>query len=182
MPVLISMLRGVNVGGRNKIKMDDLRGLCASLQLRDALTHLQSGNLIFRSSAGNAASLASKLEKAIERSFGFHCDVILRTPAELKDAISRNPFTGRDLDPSKVLVYFLSAEPSAEARAKVAQIRSDPEELHIHARELFIYFPNGMGRPKLSMPAVERALKTPGTGRNWNTVTKLLEIAESLSR
>lgn len=181
MPVVICMLRGVNVGGRNKIKMDQLRALCVPLKLRDAVTHLQSGNLVFRAAERNLAALEKKLEHTIEKSFGFRCAAILRTPAEMKDAISRNPFQGRELDPSKVLVYFLRAEPSPEARAKAALVPSEPEELHIHARELFIYFPNGMARPKLSMPAVERALQTAGTGRNWNTVTRLLEIAESLN-
>lgn len=174
------MLRGVNVGGRNRIKMDALRALCASLKLRDASTHLQSGNVVFKAPGRDASPVAAQLEKAIERAFGLRSDVILRTPAEMKDVISRNPFA-RDADPSKLLVWFLAAKPAAEARAKLSQIETGPEQLHIHDRELFIYFPNGMARPKLSMAAVDRALKTPGTGRNWNTVTRLLEIAETLS-
>lgn len=181
MGVFICMLRGVNVGGRNRIKMDRLRALCESLKLRDACTHLQSGNVIFKAPDREPSAMARRLETAIERDLGFHSDVILRTPSEMKDAISRNPFANRSLDASRILVYFLASEPSAEARAKAAQIKSGPEELHIHARELFVYFPNGMARPKLSMAAVDRALKTPGTGRNWNTVTRLLEIAESLN-
>jgi uncharacterized protein (DUF1697 family) len=178
MPVLIALLRGVNVGGKNKIKMDALRDLCESLKFRDACTHLQSGNLVFRSASESGA--AAKLEKAIEREFGIHSSVIVRTPEELAGVIARNPFADRGLDPSKLLVYFLSGEPSPEARAKLSQIQCAPDELHVHARELFAYFPNGMGRPKLSMAAVDRALKIPGTGRNWNTVSKLLEIATAM--
>ena len=181
MAILIAMLRAVNVGGRNKIKMEALRELCESLKLRGAVTHLNSGNVVFRAPARDAAAIAKQLEKSIERAAGFHCDVVVRSPAELKDAIARNPFARRGLDPSKILVYFLAAEPHAEALARLSQIKAEPEEVHVHARELFIYFPNGMGRPKLSIAVIERALKVPGTGRNWNTVTKLLEIAESLS-
>ncbi len=179
MGVFIAMLRGVNVGGR-RIKMDALRKLCPALRLRDACTHLQSGNLVFRAD-GEGAAIARRLETAIEREFGFHSDVIVRTTEEIREVISRSPFGARGLEPSKILVYFLAGEPSAEARTKISRMETSPEELHMHAREVFIYFPNGMARPKLSMAAVDRALQVPGTGRNWNTAVKLLEIAESLS-
>ena len=175
------MLRGVNVGGHNKVKMDALRDLCASLKLRGACTHLQSGNVVFHAPERSVATLGAKLEREIERAFGFHSDVILRTPAEMKRIISKNPFAGRPaLEPAKLLVYFLARDPGAEARAKMLKIETGSEELHAGERELYIYFTDGMARPKLSLAAVDRALKTPATGRNWNTVTKLLEIAENL--
>jgi len=181
MAIIIGMLRGVNVGGHNKVKMDALRELCASLNLRGACTHLQSGNVVFHAPARSVATLGAKLEREIERAFGFHSDVILRTPAEMKQIISNNPFAGRPaLEPAKLLVYFLARDPGAEARAKMSKMETSSEELHVAARELYIYFTNGMARPKLSMAALDRALKTPATGRNWNTVTKLLEIAENL--
>jgi len=181
MPVIVSMLRGVNVGGHNKIKMDALRELCASLKLRDPQTYVQSGNVVFVAEDRDLVPLARRIEQAIERKFGFRPDVILRTAAELRDAIARNPFASRSgIEPSKLLVTFLASHPSAEARKKVLAIKTDPEELRIDGRELYTYFPNGMGRPKLSWPMVERTLAISGTGRNWNTVTKLLEMAESL--
>jgi len=181
MPVIISMLRGVNVGGHNKIKMDALRELCASLKLRDPQTYVQSGNVVFRSDDRDLVSLARCIEQAIERKFGFRPAVILRTAAELRDVIARNPFASRPgIEPGKLLVTFLASEPGAEARTKLLAIKTDPEELHIDGRELYTYFPNGMGRPKLSWPTVERTLAIRGTGRNWNTVVKLLEMAESL--
>jgi uncharacterized protein (DUF1697 family) len=86
----------------------------------------------------------------------------------------------QEIHPGKLLVWFLVGAPSAEAQEKVLAIKADPEELRIDGRELYIYFPNGMARPKLSMLAVERALGITGTGRNWNTVLKLLEMAEGL--
>lgn len=125
--------------------------------------------------------MARRIEQAIERKCGFRPDAILRTAAELKDVIARNPFASRSgIEPSKLLVTFLAGHPSAEARSRLLAIKTDPEELHIDGCELYTYFPNGMGRPKLSWPLVERTLAIPGTGRNWNTVTKLLEMAESL--
>jgi uncharacterized protein (DUF1697 family) len=178
MPVVIGLLRGVNVGGRRLVKMDALRDLCATLDLREACTHLQSGNVVFK--ARSVAALAARLEGGIERAFGFHCDVILRTPAEMKAVISNNPFDGRAIDPAKFLVYFLARDPGEDARTRISKIDTGPEELHVAARELYIHFPNGMARPKLSTAALDRALKVPATGRNWSTVSKLLEIAEKL--
>ena len=181
MPVLISLLRGVNVGGHHKVKMDELRALYESLGFEDVQTHINSGNVLFRSGGRDLVRLRRRIEDAIESACGFRVDVILRTPADLRDVIARNPFAARPgMDGAKLAITFLAAEPSAAAREQVLAIDAAPEELRIDGRELYIYFPNGMGRPKLSMPLVEKTLKTPGTSRNWNTVRKLLEIAEKL--
>jgi uncharacterized protein (DUF1697 family) len=181
MPVVISMLRGVNVVGHNKIKMDALRVLYESLGLRDPRTYIQSGNVIFRTDQRDLALLTRRIESGIERSFGFRPAVIVRTTSELRGVIARNPFaTRRGIHPSKLLVTFLASDPGPELRDKVRRIKADPEELRIDGREFYIYFPNGMARPKLSPAVIEKTLKIPGTGRNWNTVTKLFEIAESL--
>jgi uncharacterized protein (DUF1697 family) len=181
MHVVISMLRGVNVGGHNRIKMEALRTLYESLGLLDVQTYVQSGNVVFRTKERNLAALAKKIEDGIQRGFGFRPGAVLRTPPELRDAIAKNPFSTRQgIDPSKLLVTFLSAAPDAEARGNALAIKTFPEELRIDGREVYIYFPNGMARPKMSWPRIEKALKTWGTGRNWTTVTKLLEIAEGL--
>jgi uncharacterized protein (DUF1697 family) len=181
MAVLVSMLRGINVGGHNKVNMGDLRSLYESLGLQDAQTYVQSGNVVFRTKERNLAVLAKRIEEAIERRFGFRVDVIVRTASELRDVIARNPFAKRRaVDPGKLLVTFLANHPSVQARDQVLKINTDPEELHIDGREVYIYFPNGMGSSKLSWPTIGKKLGTTGTGRNWNSVTKLLEIAEQL--
>jgi uncharacterized protein (DUF1697 family) len=181
MPVVISLLRGVNVGGHNKIKMQSLRALYESLDLQDAQTYVQSGNVVFRTKERDLGRLSKRIEDGIEERFGFRPDVIVRTSSELRDVIARNPFVKRRaMDPSKLLVTFLATEPSPEARDKVLNIDTHPEELHVDGRELYIYFPNGMARPKLSWMAIVKMLKTTGTGRNWNTVSKLLELAARL--
>jgi uncharacterized protein (DUF1697 family) len=181
MPVVISLLRGVNLGGHNMIKMEALRALCESMKLRDAQTYVQSGNVVFRTDERDLGRLSKRIEDGIEKRFGFRPDVIVRTCAELRDAIARNPFAGRrGIDPSKLLVTFLAADPSPETREKVSKIDAQPDELHVDGRELYIYFTNGMARPKIPWMAVVKMLKTTGTGRNWNTVRKLLEVAERL--
>jgi uncharacterized protein (DUF1697 family) len=175
MAVVISMLRGVNVGAHHRIKMADLRAVYESLGHSDVQTHLQSGNVISRHPSPSAA----QLEEAVEQRFGFRPAVILRKTEELRAAIAGNPFVG--VEPSRLLVCFLADDPGEEARQKVRAMRAAPEEIWAEGRELYIYFPNGMARPKLSMASVEKALKVVGTGRNWNTVTSLLNLAEALT-
>ena len=181
MTVIISMLRGVNVGGHNKIKMEALRALYESLKLRDSQTYVQSGNVIFRSDERDIARLTKRIEEGIERKFGFRPDVILRTAAEMRDVVERNPFAKRrGIEPGKLLVSFLGSDPGEEAREKVRQMKCDPEEMRIEGREIYIYFPNGAGHSKLPWAGLGKMLKTPATGRNWNSVTKMMEMAEKL--
>jgi uncharacterized protein (DUF1697 family) len=179
--VIVAMLRGVNLGAHNRIKMDALRDLCGSLDLLDVQTYVQSGNVVFRTKERNLSALATKIRSGIEKKFGFSPEIILRSTSDLRGVIARNPFAKmKDIEPGKLLVDFLSSEPSPEACKSVRAIKTDPEKLHIEGREMYIYFPNGAGRSKLSWPALEKILKTPGTARNWNSVTKLLAMAEEL--
>jgi uncharacterized protein (DUF1697 family) len=181
MTVIVSMLRGVNVGGHKKIKMEALRALYESLKLRDAQTYVQSGNVIFRTDERDMSRLAKRIEDGIEKKFGFRPDVILRTAAELKEVVARNPFAKRrGIEPGKLLVSFLASDPGEEGREKIGQMKCDPEEMRIEGREIYIYFPNGAGRSKLNWAGLGKMLKTPGTGRNWNSVTKMLEMAGKL--
>ncbi len=181
--MVVSMLRAVNVGGRNKIKMEELRLLYESLGLLNPSTHIQSGNVIF-GSPGKATgkgmeALSKRIADAIEEGLGVRCEVILRTASELKDVIQRNPFAKRtDIPPNKLIVTFLGKDPGSEARDNIRKLQAHPDELHLDGRELYIHFPNGAGGAKLPPSAIDRALKTPGTARNWNTVTKLAELAE----
>jgi len=175
------MLRGVNLASHNRVKMDALRGLYESLGLQSPQTLIQSGNVVFRTKERDLVRLAKRIEDAIERKFGFRPDVVLRTVSELRDAIRKNPFASRrGIDPSKLLVTFLAGEPDPKACEKVLRIKAEPEELRLDGRELYIYFPNGMARPKLSWTVIAKTLKTTGTGRNWNTVRTLLEMAEEM--
>lgn len=175
------MLRGVNVGGHNQMKMEALRALCGSLELACAQTYVQSGNVVFFSDETNLALLSKRIQDGIERKFGFRPDLLLRTSSELRSVIRTNPFTkGRDIEPAKLLVVFLAVAPAKAARDSLSKFDTRGEELHIQGRELYLYFRNGIGQTKLSWPALEKTLHCFFTGRNWNTVTKLLEMAECL--
>ena len=175
------MLRGVNVGGHNKIKMDALRALYESLKFEDPRTYVQSGNVIFRTKEKNATTLTRKIQNAIEGEFGFRPEVILRTKDELKKVVAASPFANRrDLEPGKILVTFLTAEPGPQAQATLHSLKVHPEELHLKGRELYIYFPDGAGRSTLPWSSIAKLLKTTGTARNWNSITRMLEIAEEM--
>jgi uncharacterized protein (DUF1697 family) len=179
--VLVSMLRGVNVGPHHRIRMADLKVVYESLGLTDVETYIQSGNVVFRSAARTAGRVAERIEQAIERRFGFHAPVVVRSAAELRRVVERNPFAGRSgIQPEKLAVTFLRCEPDVGAGARVQALPPAPEEARLDGCDLYVYFPNGMGRPKLSVAQLEKAVAVPGTARNWNTVRQLLEMAERL--
>lgn len=181
MPVYIALLRGVNLAKNNRMKMEDLRALFESLKFTGVHTYIQSGNIVFRAPEQDAAKLASRIETAIDKAFGFRPPVILRDLASWRRAVQLNPYAGRaDVEPNKLLVHFLAADPGDSARLKARAVPCAPEELHVFDRELYIYYVSGMARPKLNFASLERALGVTGSGRNWNSVVKLLEMAENV--
>ena len=179
MSVLIGLLRAVNLGGHNSVKMEQLRQLCNALGFEDVATYVQSGNVVFRTRLA-APKAAKTLEDAIEKEFGFRSDVIARTRDEMRDVVARNPFAMDGRDASKLLVLFLAVDPGLEVREGLGAIPTAGEEVKALGREVFIYYPEGMGRSKLSA-AMDKVLRVKGTGRNWRTVTKLLAMAEAVS-
>jgi uncharacterized protein (DUF1697 family) len=181
MTAVVSMLRGVNVGPHKRIRMDALQALYESLKLGEPRTYIQSGNVVFKTGERSLERVSKRIEDGIERTFGFRCDVILRGAAEMRDVVARNPFAGRgEIENSRLLVTFLAGDPGREARAAVEAIHAGPEEIRASGRELYIYFPDGVGRSKLTPALIEKTMKAPGTARNWNSVVKLLEMAEEL--
>ena len=181
MPVLICFLRGINVGGHAIIKMDALRALLLSLKFEEPQTYVQSGNVIFKTSERDLGLLTARIKQAIEKKFACSPGVVLRTVADLRAVVSNNPFAKRtNIEPAKLHAFFLAARPAKSAAENLRQLAIQPEELHLIGRELFIYFPDGAGKSKLPWARVDKALQTQGTGRNWNSVTKILEMAERL--
>ena len=180
MLVLIAMLRGVNVGGHNQIKMEALRELLVSLKFTSPQTYVQSGNVIFQSSEPDLDKVAKRIQRGIEKKFGCRPEVVLRTADELRAAVAKNPFAKRrGIDPAKLLVSFLAGKPLPGASEELARQKFGPEELHLVGREIYIYFPNGMGKTKLPWSRLDKILGPPGTGRNWNSVTRMLQMAEA---
>jgi uncharacterized protein (DUF1697 family) len=173
-----ALLRAVNVGGRNRVPMAELRTLLTQLGLEDVTTYVQSGNVVFRSRSGSASTLAAEIEKQIAGAFGVRATVLLRTPAQLRKIAGANPFLAEESDPLRLHVAFLDAAPAAKAKAQLDPQRSPPDRFSVRGSEIYLHLPNGAGRSKLTIDYFERRLGVRGTARNWKTVTKLLELVE----
>ena len=183
MTVYVSMLRGVNVGGSGLIKMEPLREAYESIGLADVRTLLQSGNVLFRSSLTDRQRLVKRIMQEIERRFDLQVEVILRTLAEVASIVDRGPTLSPRADKSKLLVMFLSAVPDAAAQAALRKWHKDKELkelLELRGPEIYLYYPEGVGRSKLTGAVIENKLDTAGTARNWNTLLKLVEVGRSL--
>ncbi len=179
MPRLISFLRGINVGGRNKIKMADLRALYASLGFHDARTLLQSGNAIFVSAETDLAKVQQRIEAGIQERFGFAADVVLRRADDFRVTLACHPFTQPQLEaPGKCAFVFLSAEPDPAAVEALRQSNPGREIIHASGRELFIFYSDGIARSKLDNKRIERQLERVSTIRNWNTCQRIIKLLD----
>lgn len=175
----VALIRGINIGGRKIVRMDALRALCAELGLGGARTLLQSGNLVFRSPEGDPRVLAETLAGGIERIAGFRPGVLIRTAAEWDGVLAGNPFTREAAaEPRKTAVAFLEAPPASAALAALEAAHRGPERLALQGRELYLFYPEGFGRSKLTHGLIERHLEVAATARNWNTVTKIAALLE----
>ena len=185
MTVYVSLLRAANVGGTGLIKMDALRDVYESLGLGDVRTLLQSGNVLFRSGLTDRQRLVKRITQEIERKFDLQVEVILRTLAELASIVDRGPVLSPRADKSKLLVMFLSDVPAAAAQDALKawhKSKGLKELLEIRGPEIYLYYPDGVGRSKLTSSVIEGKLETSGTARNWNTLTKLVEAGRELQR
>jgi uncharacterized protein (DUF1697 family) len=182
MTVFISMLRAVNVGGTSKIKMEPLRAAYAGLGFKDVRSLLQSGNVLFRSSVKDSRQLARRIKQELERKFGLQIEVVIRTLPELESIFERGPVLSPRADRAKLLVMFLSGVPDAAGQAKLTKGHKGPEMLEVRGPEVYLYYPEGVGRSKLTTAVLERHLGAIGTARNWNTLTKLVEAAREIER
>jgi uncharacterized protein (DUF1697 family) len=183
MTVYVSMLRAVNVGGTSRIKMEALRAVYESLGLSDVRTLLQSGNVVFRSGLTDRERLVKRIMQEIERQLDLEVEVILRTLAEVESIIERGPVLSPRADLSKLLVMFLSRVPSAAAQKELMKWHKSKqlkEMVELRGPEIYLYYPDGVGRSKLTNAVIESHLDTSGTSRNWNTLTKLVETGRAL--
>lgn len=182
MTVYVSMLRGVNVGASGRLRMESLRRVYESLGLKDVRTLLQSGNVLFRSAVTDRQGLAKRIVQEIERQLDLKIEVVLRTLAEFAGTVERGPVLSARADPSKLLVMFLADVPAPAAQAALMKAHKGPEMLELRGPEVYLYYPDGVGRSKLSGAVLEDRLGVSGTARNWNTLTKMLEVARGLEQ
>lgn len=177
MAVHITLLRGINVGGRGIVPMAELRAMIEGLGFTNVRTLLQSGNVVFEG-AGIAAEVERKLEAATEKRFEHRIDYVLRSTAEWRAAINANPFPAEaKSDPAHLVVMFLKAKPKAGAVTTLRAAIKGREQVCPGAQHLYITYPDGIGTSKFTGALIERALGTRGTARNWNTVLKLAALA-----
>jgi len=178
--ILLSLLRGINVGGR-KVPMADLRILYEELGLKNITTYIQSGNVIFESKVANKA-LEKKIEKKIKVKFGFDVSVITRTKEELNAVIKENPFTKENnIELEKLYVIFLGEIPDPVLLKKLIESDLGPERFIVCGKTIYLYCPVGYGEAKLNNNFFEKKLKVVATTRNWRTTNILLDMMKGVS-
>jgi uncharacterized protein (DUF1697 family) len=176
----VGLLRGVNVGGKNRVAMRDLIALFEDEGCADVATHIQSGNVIFRAGQRLAERLSRSFEQRSQERLGCSVQLLLRSSAEL-DQISRaNPFLKTGAEESGLHVAFLRDQPDAPRAAALDPARSPPDEFIVRGREIYLHCPNGMGRTRLSNAWFDSKLATVSTVRNWRTVLALRDLALAL--
>jgi uncharacterized protein (DUF1697 family) len=160
--------------------MAGLRSALAGAGFSDVRTHLQTGNLIFTPDDGPNVS-ESAIESVIHETFGLEIRAIIRTKPALADVVSTNPLLEPSEKTSNFHVVFLRSQPDREHAARLDPDRSPPDRFVVAdtEKEIYLHYPGGSGRSKLSLDYFERTLGVVGTARNWNTVTRLLELLES---
>ena len=174
----VALLRGVNLGRRNRVPMAQLRELLADLGYVDVSTFLQSGNALF-TSRRKPAALAREIEQAVAQRCHVETKVLLRTGAELSDVVRANPLTGTATDPARLYVTFLSDDADLAALNQMNAADYAPEQFAAGERAVYVWLPDGVQSSRLGQTFWERRLGCVATSRNWNTVTKLAELAET---
>jgi uncharacterized protein (DUF1697 family) len=197
----VALLRAVNVGGRNRVPMAALRELLSGLGYGEVRTHLQSGNALFLApadssggastnpsggastnpsgGAGAAEAIEREIDAALAGHLGVSARVLLRTRPQLARAIADNPLRQIATDPRRLLVMFLAGSPDRAAWEDLALAELEPEVYALGERELYAWYPDGFGQTRRGNAFWERRLGVAATGRNWSTVTRLLELLDA---
>jgi uncharacterized protein (DUF1697 family) len=171
------MLRGINVGGHKRIKMDNLRALFEALGFEQVKTYIQSGNVVFKTKKTSTSVLSRRIEEKILSDFGFSVSVISRSSGEMAGAIESNPFLKeREIDQEKLHVMFLSEAPAPAALKKLSDLTATPNRCLAFDREIYFYLPNGVSQSVLMKSPVDRILAVVTTTRNWRTVNSLHQM------
>lgn len=177
MTLAVSLLRGINVGGRNKIRMADLRELYADLGMMRVRSLLQSGNVIFEAALTDLTSVKLELEAGIRSAFGLDIQILLRSSADFEYIIDCHPFSAEQLnEPRKAAVVFLSDPPDSTAVDALRENNPGREVIYAAGRELYIFYTDGMARSKLDNKRIESRLGLGASARNWNTCLKLQRL------
>jgi uncharacterized protein (DUF1697 family) len=177
MKTYIALFRGINVGGKNILPMNELVTVLENMGARNVKTYIQSGNAVFHSEETNASVLANKISAAIKKSYGFEPQVLLLELAEMERAVESNPFPQAQSEPKALHLYFLTAMPENPDFDTLESIKSNGERFALRDGVFYLHAPDGIGRSKLAARA-EKLLGVSVTARNWRTVCKIMEMAK----
>jgi len=172
----VALLRGINVGGNNKLPMKDLTAMFERAGCAQVRHYIQSGNVVFAAAAPLARRIPGLVAAEIARGFGLRVPVLVRSGAEMSAVARGNPLLASGADPDTLHVMFLEKEPGAKEAASLDPARSAPDAFVLEGREIYLSCPNGVGRTKLTNTYFDSKLRTTSTGRNWRTVLKLVEM------
>jgi uncharacterized protein (DUF1697 family) len=173
----VVLLRGINIGSRNRVSMPKLRSALEDAGFDDVKTYLQSGNVVL-SSAKKADDVRRRCERLISKELALDVDVVVRSRAQLAAVVKRNPLGKIAKNPKRYQVSFLAAKPPAGLEKKLEAAAAEEERFAVSGREIYAWHPEGVARSKLWALLAGRQLAVTATSRNWTTVTKLLELAE----
>ena len=175
--VNVALLRGINVGGKNRLPMKELAAMFVDVGCEDVRTYIQSGNVLFRTEPTLGKDIPSLISASILSRFGYRVPVVTRTAQELQEIVQSNPFVETSAEADKLHVVFLAELPDGGHVETLDPNRSPADEFAVLGREVYLYCPNGLARSKLTNSYFDSRLSTTSTMRNWRTVLKLLELA-----
>lgn len=174
----IALLRGINVSGKNKIKMVELKQLFLNMGLTEVVTYIQSGNVIFSAEETKTSIIEQLIIDQIKKHLNYSIHVLVLKKVELETVFKSNPFIeNTSIDIKKLCTTFLKTTPTEEGILKVKSLAAEDELLVFKDKTAYLYCPNGFGRTKLSNNNIENKLNTTATTRNWNTITKLIALS-----
>lgn len=171
----IALLRGINVGGKNKIKMVELKNMFESLNYKNVRTYIQSGNVIFDYDITDTIKLANSIENKINEIFGLLVKIIIRTDEEFRNIVKNNPFVNEsNIELDKLHVIFMLDKLETDAELLLSIKKEKNEKYSINSREIYLYCPNGYGKTKLNNAMFEKKFNTVSTTRNWKTINNII--------
>lgn len=178
MKTYICLLRGINVSGKNKLAMKDLKAACEKLGLKDVTTYIQSGNVVFRHPGFKTTGEAGQMiRNAIQKNFGLEVPVLVLTAEEFVQSVKNNPFLAeKNVETEKLHITFLSDIPADALSEKLKQYDYPPDRYITDGTTIYLYTPGGYGNTKLSNNFFESKLKVTATTRNWKTVNELVRM------
>jgi len=177
----LALLRGINVGGKNKLPMKDLVDMFVAVGCDDVRTYIQSGNVLFRTTDDASSRIPNQITTRIAERYGYRVPLVLRTAEQVRNVVENNPFLADSALEDALHVMFLADLPHPSRVDDLDPNRSVPDRFIVRGQEIYLRLPHGMADTKLSNAYFDAKLATTSTARNWRTVTKLLDLMEERS-